>query len=199
MSRWAPDAAARLHTAALELFVENGFADTTVPQIAERADLTTRSFFRYYADKREVLFAGEDELPGVIERIFADAGPELGPLEVIRKGLVGAVAPRLEALRDELLIRRMIVRSDDGLREREQRKLSIVHDAAASAFRLRGLSLLDADLAGRLAVVIYDTALQLWLDEERPIDRLVDEVIASVLTMTRESAQDISGRADRRR
>jgi AcrR family transcriptional regulator len=193
MSRWAPDAAARLHSAALALFVEQGFADTTVPQIASRAGLTTRSFFRYYSDKREVLFAGEDELPGVIERIFANAGPELGPLEVIRKGLVEAVAPRLERLREELLIRRSVVRSDEGLREREQRKLGVVHDAATAAFRLRGLSLLDAEIAGRLAVVIYDTALQLWLDEERPIDRIVDEVTASVLAMTRESVRPLSG------
>jgi AcrR family transcriptional regulator len=193
MSRWAPDAESRLHSAALALFVEQGFADTTVPQIASRAGLTTRSFFRYYSDKREVLFAGEDELPGVIERIFANAGPELGPLEVIRKGLVEAVAPRLERLREELLIRRSVVRSDEGLREREQRKLGIVHDAATAAFRLRGLSLLDAEIAGRLAVVIYDTALQLWLDEERPIDRIVDEVTASVLAMTRESVRPLSG------
>jgi AcrR family transcriptional regulator len=185
MSRWAPDAAARLHAAALELFVERGFAETTVPQIAERAGLTTRSFFRYYIDKREVLFAGEDELPGVIERIFADAGPQLTPLEVIRKGLIEAVAPRLEALRDELLIRRQIVRSDDGLREREQRKLGIVHDAATEAFRRRGLSALDAEVAGRLSVAIYDTALQLWLDNERPIDAIVDQVTESLVGLTR--------------
>jgi AcrR family transcriptional regulator len=184
MSRWAPDAAERLHDAALELFVEQGFAVTTVPQIADRAGLTTRSFFRYYIDKREVLFAGEDELPGVIERIFLNASAELTPLEVIRKGIVDAVAPRLLALREELLVRRRIVRSDEGLREREQKKLTIVHDAATHAFSARGLSTLDAEIAGRLAVVIYDTVLQLWLDDESAIPDLVDEVIASVLSLT---------------
>ena len=188
MSRWAPDAAQRLHAAALQLFVEQGFAETTVPQIANRAGLTTRSFFRYYADKREVLFAGEDELPGVVERIFADAGPELTPLDVIRKGLIEAVAPRLEALREELLLRRLIVRSDEGLREREQKKLSIVHNAATQAFRVRGLSVLDAEVAGRLSVVIYDTALQLWLDEEQSIDVLVGAVTASVLGLTQDTS-----------
>ena len=66
MSRWEPDAAARLHAAAVDLFLEQGFAATTVPQITDRAGLTTRSFFRYYVDKREVLFAGEDELPAVV-------------------------------------------------------------------------------------------------------------------------------------
>jgi AcrR family transcriptional regulator len=184
MSRWAPDAEPRLHAAALELFVEQGFTATTVPEIAARAGLTTRSFFRYYADKREVLFAGEDELPGVIEHIFADAGEELTALEVIRQGLLQAVAPRLEAMRGELLTRRSIVRTDEGLRERALRKLGIVHDAATAAFLSRGLSPLDAEIAGRLAVTIYDTALELWLDEERPLDTIVDEVMGALAAVT---------------
>ena len=193
MSRWEPDAEARLHAAALELFVEQGFAATTVPQIAARAGLMTRSFFRYFPDKREVLFTGENELPGVIERIFADAAEELTPLQVIRTGLVEAVAPRLEALRDELLTRRLIVRTDDGLSERQLRKLGIVHNAATQAFHQRGLSPLDAEIAGGLAVTIYDTALQLWLDEKRTYADVVDEVIESLLALTDASGQRTPG------
>lgn len=63
MSRWAPDAALRLEQAAMELFAEHGYAGTTVPAIAERAGLTTRTFFRHFADKRDVLFLRERELP----------------------------------------------------------------------------------------------------------------------------------------
>jgi AcrR family transcriptional regulator len=61
MSRWEPDARGRLGQAAIELYVERGFDDTTVADIAERAGLTERTFFRHFADKREVLFAGQDE------------------------------------------------------------------------------------------------------------------------------------------
>ena len=69
MSRWAPDARERLETAALDLFVENGYEETTVAQIAERAGLNRATFFRHFAEKREVLFGGEDVLAG----LFADA------------------------------------------------------------------------------------------------------------------------------
>src|ERR1700755_1245945 len=69
MSRWAPDARQRLETAALDLFTESGYDETTVAQIADRAGLNRATFFRHFTDKREVLFGGEDKLAG----LFADA------------------------------------------------------------------------------------------------------------------------------
>ncbi len=69
MGRWAPNARERLETAALDLFAENGYEETTVAQIADRAALNRATFFRHFADKREVLFGGEDVLAG----LFADA------------------------------------------------------------------------------------------------------------------------------
>ena len=68
MSRWAPNARERLEDAALDLFVENGYEETTVAQIADRAGMNRATFFRHFADKREVLFGGEDVLTG----LFAD-------------------------------------------------------------------------------------------------------------------------------
>src|SRR5689334_17766478 len=62
MSRWEPNARGRLEEAALELYTERGFDETTVAEIAERAGLTERTFFRYFTDKREVLFGGQDAL-----------------------------------------------------------------------------------------------------------------------------------------
>ncbi len=182
MTRWAPGAAGRLHAAALELFLEQGFSTTTVPQIAERAGLTTRSFFRYFADKREVLFAGEDELPGVVEQIFQDADPALSPMEVIHTGLKTVVIPRVQQFREEFLIRRTIVHSDEGLQERELRKLAILHTAATAALTRRGLSPLDANISGRLAVTVYDTTLDLWLtdDVSRPLDYILDNVVRAL-------------------
>src|SRR5690242_7285084 len=98
MSRWERGAAQRLREAALELFVEHGFTAVTVPQITARAGLTTRTFFRHFADKREVLFAGEDALPGVVAQAFAAAAPELTPMEVIVTSLCDVFAPRFDGL-----------------------------------------------------------------------------------------------------
>ena len=190
MTRWAPDPASRLHVAALELFLEQGFTATTVPQIAERAGLTTRSFFRYYSDKREVLFVGEDELPGVVARVVDEADPALSPLGAVHNGLRSVVIPRLESFRSELLTRRTIVRSDEGLRERELRKLAIIHTAAAEAFQRRGLSPLEAEIAGRLAVMVYDTTLETWLAGGATADlaEVLAEVVRVVIASTESQA-----------
>src|SRR5271156_3077735 len=76
MSRWAPDARERLETAALDLFVENGYEETTVAQIADRAGLNRATFFRHFADKREVLFGGEDVLTGLCADGIRTASPD---------------------------------------------------------------------------------------------------------------------------
>jgi AcrR family transcriptional regulator len=86
VGRWQPDARERLERAAIELFAQQGFAATTVPQITARAGLTTRTFFRHFADKREVLFGG-DEIPALATRLMAEAPPSLDPMTLIVGGL----------------------------------------------------------------------------------------------------------------
>ncbi|WP_420116296.1 helix-turn-helix domain-containing protein, partial [Micromonospora sp.] len=86
MARWRPDARERLRQAALELFAEQGFAATTVPAITARAGLTTRTFFRHFADKREVLFADEAEISAFATELMATA-PTDEPLTFIVAGL----------------------------------------------------------------------------------------------------------------
>lgn len=175
MSRWEPGAAERLQAAALDLFVEHGFAAVTVPQITARAGLTTRTFFRHFADKREVLFTGEDALPAVMTKVFAEAPPESAPMDMIIKGLCDVVAPRFDGMRDYLRVRRGVVLADEGLRERDLRKRALIAEAAAAGFRDRGLSDLEASLAAQLAATIIDIAVSRWLDEQT--DRPLAEVI----------------------
>src|SRR4051794_268607 len=92
VARWEPNAEGRLVEAALELFAERGFQQTTAAEIAERAGLTKRTFFRYFADKREVLFGGGVELQAVFVHALADAPTALGPLEAIALSLDAAGA-----------------------------------------------------------------------------------------------------------
>src|SRR5664279_2717020 len=79
VGRWEPNASGRLRQAAMELYVERGFEQTTVADIAERAGLTARTFFRHFADKREVLFAGsgslQEQLVGALEAVPESAAP----------------------------------------------------------------------------------------------------------------------------
>jgi AcrR family transcriptional regulator len=112
MSRWEPNARDRLERAAVELFIDQGFAETTVPQITARAGLTTRTFFRHFADKRAVLFARDEELPALVARLAADAPASLSPMRVIAHALETVSLGRAE------------VRSPMPIRERRRRRLT---------------------------------------------------------------------------
>ena len=72
MGRWEPDAQGRLARAALELYVDQGYEQTTVADIAARAGVTERTFFRHFADKREVLFAGSGAFQETVLSAIAD-------------------------------------------------------------------------------------------------------------------------------
>src|ERR1051325_2931136 len=138
MSRWEPGAAERLRAAALELFTEHGFAAVTVPQITARAGLTTRTFFRHYADKREVLFAG-DEIPAMAAGMMAEAPAGVEPMKLILEGLRTVAATRFDPRRDDLRVRRGIVRTDPGLIERDLHKRAALSEVVRAGFVARGV------------------------------------------------------------
>ena len=184
MSRWPSGAQSRLERAALELFVEQGFAETTVPQITARAGLTTRTFFRHFADKREVLFAYQAELPTVVARVLADTPASLSPMDAIMQGLQ-TVAAEIESQRTYLRTRHGIIETDDGLRERELRKQSVLSDAIRRELLKRGVDELTATLAAEIAVSVFGVAVTRWLDndEQRSLSQVVNETFTALLTL----------------
>jgi len=127
----------------MELFTEQGFA-ATVPQITARAGLTTRTFFRHFTDKREVLFAGEEELPVLVARLAAEAPSALAPMTLIDHGLHVVASTRFEGQREYLRTRRTVVQGDESLRERELRKRCILSEAINRACLDRGYDELTA-------------------------------------------------------
>ena len=178
MGRWRPDARARLERAALELFAEQGFAATTVPEITARAGLTTRTFFRHFADKREVLFGGP-EVPALAAGMITDAPASLDPVTLIFGGLQTVAETRFAGRREELRERRAIIRSDDGLRERDRRKRGEVSEAIRTGLAGRGVPATTAALLGEITVTLLYVALDEWLDTDD--DRTLFEVIFETL------------------
>lgn len=188
MGRWQPEARERLERASLELFLEQGFAETTVPQITARAGLTTRTFFRHFADKREVLFAGEKEVPALVERLMAEAPASLGPMAVVAHGLDTVARTVFEGRLESLRRRRAVIDADEGLRERELRKLAALSGAARQGFLKRGADELTATLAAESAVTVFRVALTRWLDEDG--GRGLSEIMAETLGALRSVAAD---------
>src|SRR5690242_272588 len=118
MSRWQPNARGRLEQAALELYRERGFDQTTVTEIAERAGLTERTFFRYFADKREVLFWGQDRLRELYVRTIEAAPDSIAPIDMVAAALEAAV-PVFHERRELARQRQAVVAANPGLQERE--------------------------------------------------------------------------------
>ena len=182
VARWNPDARGRLERAALELFVEQGFAATTVPEITARAGLTTRTFFRYFADKREVFFAG-DEISAFAGRLLADAPADLDPVTLLEQGLRQTAATRFDGRRAEIRRRRDVIVAEPALRERDAQKRDDLVRVIRPALVARGVEEVEAALLAELTVVVLHVALGAWLDE--PVERPMGEIVSECFTRLR--------------
>ena len=160
----------------MELFIERGFVETTVPQIAERAGLTTRTFFRHFADKREVLFSVEEQMTAPVAQLIADAPASMSAMRLIEYGLL-TMAEAIEGQHPYLRQRESIIRSDAGLQERELQKHAVLARTIASGAAARGFPETEARLIADLSMSVLGIAMTQWLDEDepRPLAQLVRE------------------------
>jgi AcrR family transcriptional regulator len=165
MSRWEPNARGRLEQAALDLFVERGFEQTTVAEIAQRAGLTERTFFRYFADKREVLFAGADALRDLLVQAVAQAPGSATPLDAIA-GALEAAAPLFAERGDFPRRRQAVITANTELQERELIKMATLAAAMAGALRERGTSEPAASLAAEAGIAVFRIAFERWTAED---------------------------------
>jgi AcrR family transcriptional regulator len=169
MGRWEPNARGRLAKAAMTLYAEHGFDQTTVAEIAARAGLTERTFFRHFADKREVLFYGMELLRDRLVRAVADSPASATAMDAVSAAFEAAGAvlqenPERVRLRDE------IVGANAELRERELIKLAALASAVAGALRDRGISEPTASLAAETGVAVFKAAFARWISEPGQAD-----------------------------
>jgi AcrR family transcriptional regulator len=164
MVRWEPDSTARLMEAALTLFSERGYDETTVAAIAERAGLTERTFFRHYTDKREVLFAGSGEFAATVTDGVAAAPDGASPLEAVAAGL-GAIAGQLDNRRPFARRRAAVVDANPELRERELAKLDALTVDIVDTLRDRGVAGPTAGLTAEAGMAVFRVAFARWASE----------------------------------
>ncbi|MDV3130130.1 TetR/AcrR family transcriptional regulator [Mycobacterium sp. 21AC1] len=162
MSRWEPNARGRLEDAALALYTERGFDQTTVAEIAERAGLTERTYFRHFADKREVLFGGQSQLVDLLVSGIAEAPGTATPLDAVGLGLI-AVGGVFDGRRDQARRRQAIVDANPSLRERELIKLASLAVDMTDALRRRGVSEWSARLAAETGMAVFKVAFEQWI------------------------------------
>jgi AcrR family transcriptional regulator len=162
--------------AAFALYGERGFEQTTVAEIAERAGLTERTFFRHFADKREVLFAGAKELQELLVSTVAEAPRSLAPIDAAAEGLE-AIGAFIQEGGDLARQRQAIIASSAELQERELIKLASLAAALADALRGRGVEDPAASLTAEAGIAVFKVAFERYVADgnQRDLPRLIRE------------------------
>src|SRR5580704_8928373 len=166
MGRWEPNASGRLQEAAMELFVERGFDQTTVAEIAARTGLTERTFFRIFADKREVLFSGAEHLQTLLVEQVGAAAAATRPMDIVAAALETA-ALLFEPRRDFACRRQALIEAHAELRERELIKLATLAAAMAEALRRRGVKEPAASLTAEAGIAVFRIAFERWVGDRK--------------------------------
>jgi AcrR family transcriptional regulator len=176
----------------MELYGERGFDQATVAQIAERAGLTERTFFRHFADKREVLFAGSGQLQDLLVQTVADAPATATPIEAVAAG-IEAIGTVLQESRGRAFARQRqsIVAASAELRERELNKMSSLAGALADTLRRRGAGEPAASLLAEIGIAVFRISFERWVSgpRERDLRELMRESLGEVQSLTAEAGR----------
>ncbi|WP_407572761.1 TetR family transcriptional regulator [Deinococcus altitudinis] len=148
----------------MELFAEHGYGAVTITAITQRVGLTRRTFFRYFADKREVVFPRVDGLCLALEREL-DAlpqGTDLARLSAAVFGVLAQVGELLMSDREGQRRRQALIAQSVELQERERTKLAASAAAIERSFAAREIS--SGALFGAVAMEVFRAAYQtaLW-------------------------------------
>jgi AcrR family transcriptional regulator len=180
MPRWEHGSEERLKQAAMELFEEQGFEDTSAVQISERARVTTRTFFRYFSDKQEILFADADRLRAALVQEIRQT-PVVEPLAAVTRTLAGFDWQSLGS-RESQRRRDAMIAANPELLERDLIKQEQLADAFSEALHQRGIDPGSAGLAARVGIQVFRTAYRRWLEADDSADlATMTETVMSLL------------------
>jgi AcrR family transcriptional regulator len=169
MSRWHPNARGRLEQAALELYSERGYEQTTVADIAAHAGLVERTYFRHFADKREVLFGGAGNLQALLVQRVSAAPTSLTAIDAVTTAFESTAFFGLDR-REHAQKRQRILEANPELQERELMKLASLSAALAEVLRSRGHSDGAARLTADAGIAVFMTAFTRWIDESNQLE-----------------------------
>lgn len=188
MGRWEPDSKGRLQEAAFELFLERGFEQTTAVQIAAKAGVTERTFFRHFADKREVFFVAFPLLRDGMLSALEQAPGSAGALEAVGHALQAAAGFMGDGRRDLIGKRQAVIAATPELRERELVKFADLAAAMAAVLRGRGVADPQAELAAETGLAVLRVAIDRWAKADRGpgLGALVDDGLARLRALAAE-------------
>ncbi|SEG48777.1 transcriptional regulator, TetR family [Actinacidiphila yanglinensis] len=170
MPRWKPDARERLIVAALDLFVEQGYDNTTVAEISTRAGLTRSTFFRHFPDKREILAAGQEALSRLLAEGIDSAPADATPMAAVAAGLERASGTMTSFNRELGPMLRAAIEANEELRNREALKSIGMAAAMTDALTRREVAEPAAQVAAEIGVLAFKRGYARWADPARDAD-----------------------------
>jgi len=197
MARWQPGTRERLQSVSLHLFAEQGFERTTVAEIAAAAEVTERTFFRHFDDKREVLFAGQEDFVAMFLDPIVAAPAGTPTLELVSRALEGTAALFTDERRAWSRMRQPIIEAEPSLRERELGKLATLTVRIGEALRERGIGEPGATLAAEMTVTVFHLSFQQWIapGEDRSLQALTRERLDALTALVAPSPNGRTGRS----
>jgi AcrR family transcriptional regulator len=185
MARWEPNARGRLEQAAMELYGERGYERTTVAEIATRAGLTERTFFRHFADKREVLFSGASSLQELLVSTVDGAPESAAPIDAVAASVEAAGAV-LQERQQFARQRQRIIAANTELQERELVKMASLAAAIADTLRRRGVTEPAASLTAEAGIAVFRIAFERWVNEagQHDLPQLIRESLDELRSVT---------------
>lgn len=186
MVRWEPGTRERLQAAALELFTERGFEQTTAADIAAAVGLTERTFFRHFSDKREVLFDGQSRLVDAVVAGLGGAPADASALDVVAAGLRAGAELFPDDLRAWARLRHDVIAEHPALLERERHKMAELARTMRAALVARGVSEPAATLAAESGSTVFTVAFGQWIaeGEHRSLAELQTAVLDDLRSLT---------------
>jgi len=174
----------RLQGAALELFCERGYDQTTAAAIAARAGVTERTFYRHFPDKRETLFDGGAAMQATLVEALAGAPAALAPMQALLAAFA-AVGPLMEANQAFAAARQAVIAATPALRERELSKAAGMIAFLAAALEQRGTPPRLATLAAQAGMIAFDHAMKSWIDDPaRPLGAHLAEAFTALQSLS---------------
>ena len=185
MGRWETGTRGKLHDAAMRLFTENGYDQTTAADIAAAVGVTERTFFRHFVDKREVLFDAQEEVTQLLIRGVREAAGT-GPLEIAVGGVVTLSSFFHDERREFDRVRQRLIDATPALEERERLKLAGLAATVHAELLARGATEPAATLAAESAITVFRTAIIQWISEgeTRSFAELTTQTLASLRALS---------------
>jgi AcrR family transcriptional regulator len=182
MPRWEHGSQDRLKQAAMELFEQQGFQQTTAVEISRRARVTTRTFFRYFSDKQAILFADAEQLHEALVQRILDATDVAEPLHTVTRVLAGFDWESLGS-RESQRLRDAMIASNPDLLERDLIKQQQMADGFSEALQQRGVEAGVAELAAHVGTYVFRMSYRQWLAadvDNADLAAIVDTVMSTL-------------------